>query len=301
MSILSLRSKYGSVKITDTSLHSVEGNVIEILEDAVFTSIGEFGITDSPTLHGISSTQSAGEEIFAKTKFTSVQLASGSVRVGGKSVKSGVALWTPARLSNLVLWLDASVGVTIVTGVSEWQDQSSQVNHMVQPTESLQPALVNGINDLSVVQGDGLDDWLDFTAHLLLDNFSIISVIRGIGYWIGSDFSIARYINHNTINDTFRTGVATNVFSHNVDIVGGQLSEIYRTGTAVNSFKNGTASSNNPLVNAGQTDFRALYRRTSTYADIKIAEIIICNTEISADEKVAVKVYLATKYAITLP
>ncbi len=97
-------SKYGSVKITGTDLTTVEGEVIEILADAVFTTINEAGITAPITSHNVSGVQSAGERIFAHTKFTGVQLTSGSVRVGGYQRRKKVGLSGIIK-NAFVLWL----------------------------------------------------------------------------------------------------------------------------------------------------------------------------------------------------
>jgi len=101
-------AKYGSKKITGTDLVAVEGNVIEILEDAVFTTINEAGITTPITSHNVSGVQSAGERIFAHTKFTGVQLASGSVRVGGFRRRKKVGLSGTIK-NALAIWLFGGV------------------------------------------------------------------------------------------------------------------------------------------------------------------------------------------------
>lgn len=79
MSGVSMRSKYGSVKVTGTDITVANGLIIKVLEDAVFDSISEDGITDPLAFHGISGSQPAGEEIYAKTRFTSIKLISGTI------------------------------------------------------------------------------------------------------------------------------------------------------------------------------------------------------------------------------
>jgi hypothetical protein len=51
--------------------------------------------------------------------------------------------WTPARLPGLVLWLDASLGVTAGSdgAVSRWLDRSGLGNHALQPASQLSPRL----------------------------------------------------------------------------------------------------------------------------------------------------------------
>ena len=60
-----------------------------------------------------------------------------------QSVTGGPALWTPANLSGLVVWLDAADASTItldVSKVSQWSDKSGNGNHAVQSTASSRPS-----------------------------------------------------------------------------------------------------------------------------------------------------------------
>lgn len=46
----------------------------------------------------------------------------------------------PTRFANCVLWLDAAKGITLATGVAQWNDQSGNGNHVAQASGSNQPA-----------------------------------------------------------------------------------------------------------------------------------------------------------------
>lgn len=60
---------------------------------------------------------------------------------------SGGRTLTPARLSNVILWLKASVGVTLVSGgVSRVEDLSGNGRHAVQTVAADRPTLTTGIN-----------------------------------------------------------------------------------------------------------------------------------------------------------
>lgn len=77
-------SKYGSVKVTGTTATAIEAHTIEILADAVIAALTDDGVpstTSALTAHGISGVQAEGEIIYAKGKFTSITLSSGSVLV----------------------------------------------------------------------------------------------------------------------------------------------------------------------------------------------------------------------------
>ena len=71
----------------------------------------------------------------------------------------GAALWTPANLSGLSLWLDADDASTITESsgsISQWDDKSGNGNHATQSTASNQPTYgTQTINAKNVVHFDG--------------------------------------------------------------------------------------------------------------------------------------------------
>lgn len=215
----------------------------------------------------------------------------------------GLGGWTPADLPNLILWLDSTVGISIDVGVELWQDQSGQDNHMVQNVDANQPtynASDANFNNLPSIESDGLNDWMDFTSQIdLAAGFSICGVIDIDGYWFGNDFSTARYCDHQTGSDVIRTSTAITGFNYNNDPVGSLLVEFHRTAGLINGFKNTVASISNPAANAGTAQFNALFRRSTTYTDTKIAEVVVCSDEMSDADKVNLRAYMSDKYNFT--
>lgn len=65
--------------------------------------------------------------------------------------------------SGLVLALDAYLGITLGTGVSQWSDQSGSGNHFLQATAGKQPSY-STFNTRPVVRFDGTDDVLQKTG-----------------------------------------------------------------------------------------------------------------------------------------
>ena len=61
--------------------------------------------------------------------------------------------------NNLVLALDAHLGIQTETGVSTWSDQSSQANHVSQADTGKQPAL-SSFGGRPAIDFDGVDDFL---------------------------------------------------------------------------------------------------------------------------------------------
>ena len=76
-------SKYGSNKITDLDiLHPINAHTIRMLSDTTFTSLLDDGIpagTNPLTWHGIAGSQPTGEFIYARGKFTGVEISAGVI------------------------------------------------------------------------------------------------------------------------------------------------------------------------------------------------------------------------------
>src|SRR4030042_1489722 len=82
-------------------------------------------------------------------------------------VPGEVVQWRPDFLPNLILWLDASKIKDKSDGeaISIWEDQSSQQNHAVMTTGSMQPTFaMNG--NIPVVRFDGTNDYLETTNNM---------------------------------------------------------------------------------------------------------------------------------------
>ncbi len=71
--------------------------------------------------------------------------------------------WLPNELPNLQLWCRFNKGITVATGVSQWDDQSGNGNHLKQATAGNQPALQS---DGSILF-DGVDNFLKADAFTL--------------------------------------------------------------------------------------------------------------------------------------
>jgi hypothetical protein len=82
--VRAIPSKGGSLRIADTSAHTTdlpaEARVIKVIVAATFTALEEDG-ADVKTARGVTGATVAGEEIYAKTKFSKITLASGTVVV----------------------------------------------------------------------------------------------------------------------------------------------------------------------------------------------------------------------------
>lgn len=101
----------------------------------------------------------------------------------------GAAAFSPASISGLQLWLDASqiTGLNDGDAVATWSDLSGNANNATQGTASARPTYQTGeINGQPVVQFDGVDDYLSIPS--INANTSGTVFIVGKKVTAGGDF-----------------------------------------------------------------------------------------------------------------
>ena len=93
--------------------------------------------------------------------------------------------WTPAQLTNLRGWWDAALGITIATGVSQWDDQSGNGNNLLQAVGVSQPTVTaSAINGRPGILFDGTNDNMT-AAFTLSQPFTIFMVARQVT-WVST-------------------------------------------------------------------------------------------------------------------
>jgi hypothetical protein len=215
----------------------------------------------------------------------------------------------PTELPGCALWLDANVGVTLVSGaVSQWADQSGNANHAVQATAGSRPT-VTAIGSFAAIRFDGTDDLLTLTSNITSSAVSVFIV----GLMRGAPSNAYRQIVavQNLAIYTTLGGVPNNDWG---TYVGGNW-------TAGNSF--GSTLRVTSVIKTGGTPFwldmrqngvrRALAKGPSTdgktaniggdgagsqNADADICEIVIFNRDLAEGERIAIERYLAKKWAL---
>jgi hypothetical protein len=89
-------------------------------------------------------------------------------------------------LGGLAWWLRADKGITIATGVSQWNDLSGNGVNFTQATAANQPTFVsNAINGCPAVRGDGVNDLLSATFPRSAPGtqpFYIWMIYKGVGF-----------------------------------------------------------------------------------------------------------------------
>lgn len=99
------------------------------------------------------------------------------------SALGGGAPFSPDSLPNLAAWFKHGQGITVVTGVSQWNDASGNARHLKQATLGSQPAL-QGDNSILF---DGVDDFLKCDAFTLNQPFTVYIPFKQIS-WASADY-----------------------------------------------------------------------------------------------------------------
>lgn|GEM_PF-3246688 len=214
---------------------------------------------------------------------------------------------------HLQLWLRADKGVFLVDGVvSQWTDQSGKGNHAVaaegsvmrleELAENAQPAILfNGTSALRIPHADGLNADGSFTTFIvykvssgfrLAQKKDASTGLTGTAWFVTPQNGMA-VSGKSPTKASFETGVLhiqANVFDAEL----GEI-HVYSNGTEVELV------TDVPLQQANEDPVYIGRRNQSPSAGFitgYIAEFIIYDTNLSADERCAVEGYLRQKYAI---
>ena len=233
--------------------------------------------------------------------------------------------FSPLSLPNLAWWLDAGRGITIATGVSQWNDLSGNNRNATQPTAASQPALTtNAIGGFPAVTFNGTSSYMlsgmtvaTFFAGNLTDTTIIAvmnsTVVVGGGCMLGSNGTTntdwigiyAPYTNSGTtlwdagpfstcrLTETVTWGSSSvAVFTRS-----GTTSTMYKNNTSVGS---GTVSGNYQSGTAvpclGCQD--GSIGDSDTFWNGQIAEIVAYSRALTANEISIISRYWGAKYNI---
>lgn len=242
------------------------------------------------------------------------------------TLSSGVPSFLPA------LWLDASdsSSITIVTGVSLWNDKSGNGYHVGQNTGVNQPAVIAAAqNGLDVIRFDGTNDALTrVTDTALLKNLgagmlfavrkatavaatrSILGIETGSGGGITratlsvgrtaskSDAGGRRLDANSFVNVVSSANVDTASFEIHAGVFDYTNSNLYQY---INGTLDGSTTSFQTDGNTSNTDSANLYVghfNSATYFQGDIAEIIVIHSDASTATRQFIEGYLAWKWGI---
>jgi hypothetical protein len=230
----------------------------------------------------------------------------------------GYTTWSPEDYK-LSLWLDASdpSTVTIVTGVSQWDDKSGNDNHALQGTGSSQPAYVSGqhlvfdgSNDLMIMSSviEEFDN-MDSTVFIVMSQDAGVNFATAIGSskeaLTGNEYV---YFGLNSGSSVYRVRLLsvnadTGLNNGNNFIMCGQRN-------ADNSVPHFSVNNNAPVSsvttntfsNIDNSSLGALLFNGSDVQNLNgnIAEVLVFDSKISATGIQKVYEYLANKWGVTI-
>jgi len=235
---------------------------------------------------------------------------------------------TPRLIPNLGLWLDAGVGVTLVSGaVDAWADQSGNGRNFSAPGATNRPAYSGTLNGLPVLTFDGSTDYLLGGASSLsiAQNVSGLTVIAVVKYATGVSQRVAGIsTGAGATGVRHQPGVSTTAYTmsgRRLDadglqtITGGTVtaspiihSSVVRYSVATAGiFVNSASQVDTAFLTAGNTSNTASLRFTigcsldlNQFVNGDIAEFIVYQRAISVAERNSVERYLSVKWGITI-
>ena len=246
--------------------------------------------------------------------------------------------WTPAELTGLALWLDADDASSITLNgstVSQWSDKSGNNQHVVQATASAQPLyLPTTFNSKPTLYFDDTNDqmgcdvtnvssqgdlffgaafqylsdtnnWRPIVAHntstdqsnagtLLMQRSSSRSEIgvHDSGRTdSGSDFTVQ-------VTDLFEPRIAT-VGRNGGTLGDGGALTITATGPSQPTYITQINQSWPTTENTSRIQIGGRQQVQTGWANAYISEVIVCNTDLSTEDRQKLEGYLAWKWGLT--
>ncbi len=239
---------------------------------------------------------------------------------GSATLTAACESWRPTTTSGLQLWLRADMGVTGTSTVDQWDDQSGN-NRDFTATSISRPALnTTGLNGLPSIDFDGVNDTMYSTAPLsdLITNSASTAILV---------YEITSYINNSAPYNTDSVisqsaaywGISHKTSGPSVqfyiwdgadrtrDVIGpaapGDVIAVHRHfGGNVYGSVNGSAEnsgvSGNVQVLTGTMALGSANGGANTFANIRLAEVIVYNTDIGDADVARAKGYANSRYGV---
>lgn len=233
----------------------------------------------------------------------------------GKYIAAGEGGFTPADISDLALWLDASDESTITESggsVSQWDDKSGNDYHVTQGTGANQPTTgTRTVNGLNALDFDGTSSYFDAdsgiysipsgnnTYFVVLDLDNPATGQRLLNGTVGAGTRWGAVIDPSgnrlrCVNNTSFTSTDVSVtFSTGV-----QLASFRREGSTVDGFHNDATSTDSTGVSVTLDDasIGRFNPAGSDYLTGAICEILVFSRALTVSELNQIRSYLADKW-----
>lgn len=219
--------------------------------------------------------------------------------------RRGAPPWTPLALSPQ-LWVKSDTGITIVTGVSQWDDQSGNANHLSQGTGTRQPTVVAAVlNGIQGIQFDGTSDLMTSPAFVRTSPSTVFAVMRQ-DTWTVNDFAFeagaagAFAMRQITATPTLglfsggagpaTTDLAVNTF--------GVVTAIFNGASSVIQIGNNAEVSGNDGGGAGDGFTLGARPTTTGFSNITVMEIVVMSGVATTPQRDAFKAYSLARYGV---
>lgn len=214
--------------------------------------------------------------------------------------------WSPAALSNLWAWFDASrLGGAADAPVDVWPDLSGNNRHALQDTAGLQPLKKVGIlNGLPVVRFDGIDNFLTITDGTSPQVYSIYIAYCNRANTNGAFFGETSAVAGSTLQrngEAFHdAGGASITYSGGATLNASKLFEAHYNFTTDN-FEvviDGTSRGTSSASSTTSQTLRLGRGYDTEYLAGDIAEIAIVSAVSGAPERTLMRSYLNAKWVL---
>lgn len=215
----------------------------------------------------------------------------------------------PTDIANLAAWYRADQGVTISTGVSQWNDLSGNGRHLTQATGANQPTFgaTAGPNSTPALTFDGSNDSLGVTFTAISQPVHVFGILRTVslgtsngglisGGAVGERPLVVGTPNTNTFTYFGGTGISyahtdtTNHFLWEV-VCNGASSSVIRGNTAAGTGSIGTTTLSG--VSLG------LLVGNGSYGAMVLSEVAVYSAQISGANLTNLRAYFASRYGVT--
>lgn len=244
------------------------------------------------------------------------------------------AVWTPAQLPSLVLWLDAEDSASITLNgstVAQWSDKSGGNRHFTQVTAAFQPTyLPSGFNNRPAIENVS-DDFLELSSSILGRNVGGLTcaivgshelgasfTATGYDFFIGSGAGATRFLMTPSVgSNLYAIGgrrLDTDTYgavSSSTDALANRGNPWIRIGQraysdgVVNHWTDGKQDMTNAVIgtqgagNTSDTDSntsRVFQGTAGTAAGTKMTEVIVTHSTMSNEDRQKLEGYLAWKW-----
>lgn len=216
----------------------------------------------------------------------------------------------PSDIANLKAWYRADQGITISTGVSQWNDLSGNAHHLTQGTGTNQPtySATSGPNSGPGVTFDGSNDVLSVSFSAVNQPFHSFLIMKTLSTTnVSAAFLAGGAIGERLV--TLGNGSNNNVSTY----MGSAFDPVLTHSDTSNfylweSLVNGASSSlkrDSSLSDTGNPGSNTLSGVTlgqlpgASYTNVVFSEVVIYSATISGTNLTNLRAYFAARYGVT--